>query len=137
MTQPGIFLSHPGRAINPSYHCAPIVVSILSAIKSRLWSENLIPDVPMDIPSETPTVLNLYPTKSAPVTPSLTLSLSSSKCILQGLPSYQTEQMPTWGLFMSSSLSPVAYNIACEAPCDFGCVNVLSIGKEGRRAARF
>jgi hypothetical protein len=33
---------------------------------------------------------------------------------------------------MSSSSIPVAYNIACEAPCDFGCVmrdeNLLSTG---------
>lgn len=27
---------------------------------------------------------------------------------------------PTWALFMSSSLRPVAYSMAWEAPCDFG-----------------
>lgn len=26
------------------------------------------------------------------------------------------------GFFMSFSVKPVAYNIACDAPCDFGCV---------------
>mmetsp|Transcript_4092 Transcript_4092/g.7511 ORF Transcript_4092/g.7511 Transcript_4092/m.7511 type:complete len:146 (-) Transcript_4092:42-479(-) len=42
--------------------------------------------------------------------------------MLHGLPSYQTEQTPTCGLFMSSSLSPVAYSMAWEAPCDLGPV---------------
>src|SRR5437773_11699955 len=42
--------------------------------------------------------------------------------MLQGLPSYHTLEMPTWGLFISSSDIPVAYSIACDAPCDFGCV---------------
>ena len=37
--------------------------------------------------------------------------------------SNQTLEMPTWGLARSCSRSPVAYNIACEAPCDFGSVN--------------
>lgn len=31
----------------------------------------------------------------------------------------------TCGLFMSSSLSPVAYSMAWDAPCDFGCVTLL------------
>lgn len=35
MRHPGIFLSHPGTVMSPSYHWAPITVSIESAIKSR------------------------------------------------------------------------------------------------------
>src|SRR5689334_11915387 len=42
--------------------------------------------------------------------------------MLQGLPSYQTEQMPICGLSRSSGLSPVAMSIACEAPWLAGCV---------------
>ena len=42
--------------------------------------------------------------------------------MLHGLPLYQTEDMPTWAFDMSASVSPVAYSIACEAPCDFGWV---------------
>src|SRR5688572_13200486 len=42
--------------------------------------------------------------------------------MLQGLPSYQTEAMPTWGLLRSSSERPVASNIACDAPCTAGWV---------------
>ena len=34
--QPGMFLSQPGSVINASYHCAPMIVSIESAIRSRL-----------------------------------------------------------------------------------------------------
>jgi hypothetical protein len=30
--------------------------------------------------------------------------------------------MPTCALFISAGCKPVAYNIACEAPCDGGCV---------------
>ena len=31
----------------------------------------------------------------------------------------------TWGLSMSFSEMPVAYSMACDAPCDFGCVTLL------------
>ena len=31
----------------------------------------------------------------------------------------------TWGLSMSLSEMPVAYSMACDAPCDFGCVTLL------------
>jgi hypothetical protein len=79
MMQPGMFLSHPGRAIKPSYHCAPMVVSIESAIKSRDCKEKRIPVVPMEIPSLTPMVLKRQPTKSASWTPCLTYSESSKE----------------------------------------------------------
>src|SRR5438132_254989 len=42
--------------------------------------------------------------------------------MLQVFPSYQTLEIPTWALFMSPSVSPVPYSIACDAPCDRGCV---------------
>lgn len=42
--------------------------------------------------------------------------------MLQGLPSNHMDEMPTWALFMSASLRPVAYSMACEAPCDLGWV---------------
>mmetsp|Transcript_120670 Transcript_120670/g.341211 ORF Transcript_120670/g.341211 Transcript_120670/m.341211 type:complete len:360 (-) Transcript_120670:340-1419(-) len=58
MTQPGMFLSQPGIVTSASYHCAPMTVSILSAMISREGSEYVMPFVPMDMPSETPTVLN-------------------------------------------------------------------------------
>ena len=42
--------------------------------------------------------------------------------MLQVLPSYHTLAIPTCGLFMSSSVSPVPYSMACEAPWRFCCV---------------
>jgi len=54
--------------------------------------------------------------------------------MLHGLPEYQTDEIPTWALFKPSSVMPVAYSIACDAPCDFGWVMVaetlLSCGSE-------
>lgn len=99
-----------------------MTVSIESAIKSRLCSEYRIPFVPMLIASLTPTVLNWYPTNPACCTPSRTRLFRSSRCMLHGLPLYQTDEIPTCPLFKSSSWSPVAYSIACEAPCEMGCV---------------
>ncbi len=81
-----------------------------------------MPLVPIDIPSDTPTVLNWYPTKPALSTPSLTLLLRSSRCILQGFPVYHTDEIPTCASFNLSSFMPVAYSIAWEAPWDFGSV---------------
>ena len=39
MTVPGMFLSHPGMDTLASYHCAPMTVSMESAMTSRLCSE--------------------------------------------------------------------------------------------------
>ena len=69
---PGIFLSQPGKATSASYHCAAMTVSIESAIKSRLCKEYDMPSVPIEIPSETPIVLNLMPTRPESTTPCLT-----------------------------------------------------------------
>ena len=35
---------------------------------------------------------------------------------------HQTDEIPIWGLTMSASVSPVAYSMAWEAPCDLGWV---------------
>ena len=44
--------------------------------------------------------------------------------MLHGLPSYQTEAIPTCGLFIPSGTLPtsVAKSCACPAPCVFRCV---------------
>ena len=55
--QPGMFLSHPGMVTRPSYHWPRVTVSMESAMRSRDWSENDMPSVPIDMPSDTPTVL--------------------------------------------------------------------------------
>src|SRR5213596_2904423 len=109
-----------------------MTVSMESAIRSRDCSEKLIPSVPIEMPSLTPIVLKRNPTSPAARTPSFTFSASCSRCMLQGLPSYQILAIPTCGFCMSSSESPVAYSIACDAPCDLGCVilelNLLFMG---------
>ena len=45
--------------------------------------------------------------------------------MLHGFPVYHTDDIPTWALFNPSSVMPVAYNMACEAPCDLGWVIAL------------
>ena len=90
-----MFLSHPGMATSPSYHCACITVSIESAMTSREGREKLIPSVPIEIPSETPIVLNRIPTNPACETPARTARASLSRCMLQVLPSYHMLAMPT------------------------------------------
>ena len=105
-----------------SYHWARITVSIESAMRSRDWSEKLMPSVPMLMPSDTPMVLNRRPTRPDATTASRTCAASLSRCMLQGLPSHQLDTMPTCGLFISSSVSPVAYSMACEMPRVRGCV---------------
>ena len=67
-----------------------------------------MPRVPIEMPSLTPTVLKRKPMSPAASTPSLTFSARSSRCMLQLLPSYQTLDIPTWGLSMSASVSPAA-----------------------------
>src|SRR5687768_4330077 len=118
--QPGMFLSQPGREMLASYHCADITVSIESAIKSRDCREYDIPSVPIEMPSLTPIVLNRMPTNPDACTPSLTLAARVLRCMLQVFPSYQTLAMPIWALFMSASVMPVPYSMACDAPWDRG-----------------
>ncbi len=81
-----------------------------------------MPSVPIEMPSLTPMVLKRIPTRPAATTPSRTFAARSLRCILQVLPSYQTLEIPTSALSMSSRFRPVAYSIACDAPCDLGWV---------------
>src|SRR3954453_10783763 len=76
----------------------------------------------MEIPSDTPMVLKRMPRQPVVRTPSFTRSPSWLRCMLQGLPSYQTAPMATCGLSRSSTLSPVAMSIAWLAPWLAGCV---------------
>jgi len=81
-------------------------------MRSRDCSEKLMPLVPMEMPSDTPTVLKRIPTMSAATTPSLTFVAMSPRCMLHGLPSNHTLAIPTWARCISASVSPVAYSIA-------------------------
>jgi hypothetical protein len=42
--------------------------------------------------------------------------------MLQEFPSYHMLAMPTCAFAMSASLKPVAYSMACDAPCEAGSV---------------
>ncbi len=77
-----------------------------------------MPSVPIEMPSESPMVLNRMPTSPAASTPSLTRAARSRRCMLQVLPSYHTLAMPTSGLARSSSERPVPRSMAWEPPCD-------------------
>ena len=57
---PGMFLSQPPTASRPSTRCACAAVSIESAITSRDTSEYFIPSVPIEIPSLTVIVPNIW-----------------------------------------------------------------------------
>jgi hypothetical protein len=50
-----------------------------SAMTSREGRENLIPSVPIEIPSLTPMVLNLIPRRPSATTPSFTLAALKKK----------------------------------------------------------
>ncbi|KAG9792242.1 hypothetical protein KCU88_g816, partial [Aureobasidium melanogenum] len=124
ISTPGMFLSQPGIEMLASYHWPCITVSIESAIISRDCRLYRIPVVPIEIASDTPIVLNCIGTIPESATPFFTMFDRSIKCLLHGLPLYHTDDIPTCALFMSASFSPTAYNMACDAPCDFGCVTI-------------
>ena len=81
-----------------------------------------MPSVPIEMPSLTPIVLNRMPTMPAATTPSRTLAANLSRCMLQVLPSYHMLAIPTCGLSRSAGCRPVPRSMACEAPCERGCV---------------
>ena len=82
---------------------------------SRETNEKRIPSVPFEIPSLTPIVLKIKPTKSAFQTPFLTSLAKSFKCMLHVFPSYPMLTIPICAFFKSSSVKPIPYSIACAA----------------------
>ena len=78
-------------------------------------NENLIPFVPIEIPSLTPIVLKIKPTRSDLLIPFLINFERSLRCILQGFPSKPVLAIPINGFLKSSSVNPIACNIACAA----------------------
>src|SRR4051794_18036589 len=76
----------------------------------------------MEMPSLTPIVVKRSPTQPAAATPSLARAARSFRCMLQGLPSYQHDAMPTCALSRSAGVRPVAMSIACDAPWTAGWV---------------
>ena len=104
ITHPGMFLSHPPIAMNPSNPWQPTTVSIESAITSRETSEYFIPSVPIEMPSEMVIVLKIVALPPALSIPSAASRASWSMCILQGVTMLQVDATPTCGLEKSLSL---------------------------------
>ena len=112
ITVPGMVLSQPDSATTASNRCPRVTSSMESAMTSRLTSEAFIPSVPMEMPSETATVLNSMGVPPAARTPSLTLAESRRRWKLHGITSIQVLAMPTSGRSRSSSVNPTALNMA-------------------------
>src|SRR5258708_10747149 len=114
MSDPGIFLSHPPMATNPSMPSHPTTVSIESAMTSRDTSEYFIPSVPIEMPSETVMVskmMALPPTAFAPASAS---RANWSICMLHGVTMLQVEAMPITGLEKSYVLNTSGLIIALQ-----------------------
>ena len=82
---PGMFLSHPPTATRPSMHCALATVSIESAITSRDTSEYFIPSVPIEMPSLTVMVPNIWGITPAALRAASARRASPSRPRLQGV----------------------------------------------------
>src|SRR6185295_11061560 len=109
---PGKLLSHPEIPTSASYMCALIIISIESAITSRLTSEAFIPSCPIAIPSETETAVNSLGVQPESLTPDFECCAKSPKWMLQGVASLQVDETPTIGFDKSSSFRPIALYIA-------------------------
>src|SRR6185312_13807060 len=115
MSAPGMFLSQPPMATNPSMPAQPTTVSMESAMTSRETREYFMPSLPMEMPSEMVMVLKtmaLPPFSFAPFSAS---SASLSMCMLHGVTLLQVEAMPMMGLEKSSGLKPTGYSMARAA----------------------
>ena len=69
-------LSQPDSATTASNMCPRVTSSMESAMTSRLMRDAFIPSVPMEMPSETATVLNSMGVPPAARIPSFTLAES-------------------------------------------------------------
>ena len=112
ISMPGSDLSQPAMATSASNCSACTITSTESAITSRLTSEDFMPSVPIEIPSDTAIVPNSNGTAPACRTPSLAAAASPLRCRLHGVTSFQDEATATCGRSMSASLSPTARSIA-------------------------
>src|SRR2546429_405607 len=97
MSEPGMFLSQPPIATNPSMPAQPTTVSMESAMTSRETREYFIPSLPMEIPSEMVMVLKTMALPPAALAPLSASSASLSMCILHGVTLLQVEAMPMMG----------------------------------------
>lgn len=119
-----VFLSQPGMAINPSYHCAPITVSMESAITSRETNEKRIQrPFRFEIVAYANGIKNQSHQIGIPY-PFDIFGQIIQVHIASIAPSYQCWQY-RFELFQISSVKPIPYNIACAAGCVMSWVMVL------------
>jgi hypothetical protein len=99
-----MFLSQPPITTTPSIHWPLTQVSMQSAMTSREISENFMPSVPIDMPSEMVGVPNTC--GFAPASRMVAMAMSASFCRpeLQGVIVEWPLAMPIMGLPKSSSL---------------------------------
>ena len=116
---PGFVLSQATSCTSPSNRWPLETSSIESAITSRETSEARMPDVPIETPSETATVLNSIGVPPASRTPRFTWIARSRWLRLHGMVSIHVVPTPTIGLARSSSVKPVAFSIE-RAPARSG-----------------
>ena len=112
MIVPGIVLSQPDSATTASKRCPRVTSSIESAITSRLTSEAFMPSVPIEMPSDTATVLNSIGVPPAARMPSFTFADRRRRWKLHGITSIQVLATPISGFARSSSVRPMALNMA-------------------------
>ncbi len=112
MSIPGRDLSHPAKVTMASKRSACMTVSTESAMTSRETSEACMPSCPIEIPSETAIVTNSNGRPPPSRTATLARLASRSRGKLHGVTSFQLDATPIWGLVMSSSLRPIARNMA-------------------------
>ena len=108
---PGIFLSHPPIASTPSILWALHAVSIESAITSLETREYFMPSVPIEIPSLTVIVPNIWGIPPDLFIDSSAFRANLFKPILHGVMVLYPFATPIIGLLKSSSLNPTALNI--------------------------
>src|SRR5690606_41096984 len=77
------------------------------------------------MPSLTPMVWKVRPTRSFSHTAALLSCAGALRCMLQVLPSYPVLTIPTCAFFMSVSERPIPYSIACAAGNVGSLVSVL------------
>ena len=109
---PGRLLSQPANVTIPSNRSACIIVSIESAMTSRLTSDARMPSWPIEMPSLTAIVTNSIGKPSAARTPSLARFASRSSGMLHGVTSFQLDATPICGLSQSASVMPTARSMA-------------------------
>ncbi len=85
-----------------------MVSSTLSAMTSRLTSEDFMPSWPMAMPSVTVMVQNSRGVAPAALTPAATAWAWRIRAVLHGAASFQQETTPTNGWAISRLPSPMA-----------------------------